>query len=45
MTSSFTTPQLNSTFNKLTHSHAGKFRLVVQPSGVLSQVVPQVTEE
>lgn len=42
MTSSFTTPQLNASFNKLTSSHAGKFRLHSTPQGVLNQVVPQV---
>jgi hypothetical protein len=44
MTSSFASPQLNATFNKNTSSHAGKFRLVATPTGVLSQVVPQVRE-
>lgn len=43
MTSSFASPQLNATFNKHTSSHAGKFRLVSTPTGVLSQVVPQVS--
>jgi hypothetical protein len=42
MTSSFATPQLNAAFARLCASHAGKFRLVPQPSGVLGQVVPQV---
>jgi hypothetical protein len=42
MTSSFANPQLNATFNRHTSSHAGKFRLVATPTGVLGQVVPQV---
>lgn len=42
VTSSFASPQLNATFNRHTSSHAGKFRLVTQPTGVLNQVVPQV---
>lgn len=43
MTSSFTTPLLNAAFSKSCHSHAGKFRLLAQPAGVLAQVVPQVS--
>lgn len=42
MTSSFPAPQLNAAFNQLCTSHAGKFKLVSQPTGVLAQVVPQV---
>jgi hypothetical protein len=42
MTSSFATPQLNAAFARHCSSHAGKFRLLAQPTGVLSQVVPQV---
>jgi hypothetical protein len=45
LTSSFTSPQLNATFNKHTSSHAGKFRLLATPTGVLAQVVPQVRTE
>jgi U3 small nucleolar RNA-associated protein 25 len=42
MSSSFASPQLNAAFSSLCSSHAGKFRLVAQPTGVLGQVVPQV---
>eukprot|EP00879_Flechtneria_rotunda_P029257 GHRR01031570.1.p1 GENE.GHRR01031570.1~~GHRR01031570.1.p1 ORF type:complete len:239 (+),score=70.50 GHRR01031570.1:2-718(+) len=44
MTSSFAAPQLNAAFNRHCRSHAGKFKLVSQPTGVLSQVVPQVRQ-
>ncbi|WIA34691.1 hypothetical protein OEZ86_013004 [Tetradesmus obliquus] len=44
MSSSFASPQLNAAFSSLCCSHAGKFRLVAQPSGVLGQVVPQVRQ-
>jgi hypothetical protein len=42
MSSSFAAPQLNAAFSSFCCSHAGKFRLVAQPTGVLGQVVPQV---
>ncbi|GBF92110.1 hypothetical protein Rsub_04457 [Raphidocelis subcapitata] len=44
VTSSFASPDLMGILSKRCLSHAGKARLVAQPAGVLSQIVPQLRQ-